>query len=108
MDFQVELQVMMEITSKIQQEVEPLVGLEYLAYVIDKLSNPYFCLLCNKTGSWENIIAHFKSVNHRKRYLVSKHPDFKLENCSILKKSIQISNIKNIIEYTFRYSYGLH
>lgn len=46
-------------------------GMEFVVLFIDKIFNPFTCLLCAKKGNLFNIIVHLKGIPHQVNVLVS-------------------------------------
>lgn len=46
-------------------------GMEFVVFFIDKVFEPFVCLLCAKKGNLFNIVAHLKGIPHKVNVLVS-------------------------------------
>jgi hypothetical protein len=75
---------LVELTHKLKEEVDPLVGLQYMIFLNDNEKFPVFCTLCRKNdddlsqsfkkGVLRTMIQHFKARTHRMHFLKKHFP----------------------------------
>jgi hypothetical protein len=60
------------ILQQIDNETETLVGLEYLVELVrtPELGMMHVCMLCGFSGNSSDILEHFKTLQHKKKFLV--------------------------------------
>jgi hypothetical protein len=57
--------------AQFQDEIGPLIGLEYLIVLQDEPFFPFICSLCSEGGDYSTITSHFKSSDHKIKFMVS-------------------------------------
>jgi hypothetical protein len=63
---------------KLREVQDPLLGLEYLVELVrtPKVNLLYVCMLCGFNGNLDEILDHFKGIEHQKKFLVGGINEF--------------------------------